>query len=78
MYFFILYVVMCATDMHSLIKGNLLACFADSGRVMGLGLGAPLSKDRIGTGDPSIGYAYAEIVVNRTDNVTGLYYTGEK
>ena len=26
MYFFILYVVMCATDMHSLIKGNLLAC----------------------------------------------------
>ena len=45
---------------------------------MGLGLGAPLSKDRIGTGDPSIGYAYAEIVVNRTDNVTGLYYTGEK
>ena len=25
MYFFILYVVMCATDMHSLIKGNLLA-----------------------------------------------------
>jgi len=30
MYFFILYVVMCATDMHSLIKGNLLACLLEN------------------------------------------------
>ena len=28
--YILLYVVMCATDMHSLIKGNLLACLAST------------------------------------------------